>query len=257
MRYAGEYKLAGGNVDAGETLEQAAKRELREEFLKSSETQILDDSVTLRPFSVKQTRPIRSRSNLMYNFIALADGEENAWLNYLDVDSINETLREKRADFLRSLDQPGNKYFELSKEEKEALSPEVFQLSWLPLEEAMEHCLTSVLPGVFVNQWQEKQFERLRRTRRDPLIMTGATLVELEKFPDVRALRRYCDSVDMNTLRENEQWLFPEMDNDAVEQAFEKRLGVGASSGKHTHNPSFPSLKLVAREKAKNISSNL
>ena len=33
MRYAGEWKLAGGNVDAGETIAHAAARELQEEFL--------------------------------------------------------------------------------------------------------------------------------------------------------------------------------------------------------------------------------
>jgi ADP-ribose pyrophosphatase YjhB (NUDIX family) len=33
MRYGGEWKLAGGNVDQGETIARAAARELQEEFL--------------------------------------------------------------------------------------------------------------------------------------------------------------------------------------------------------------------------------
>ena len=68
MRYAGEWKLAGGNVDVGETFEQAAARELQEEFLAPLGVQ-LPDTAVLRPFSTKQTRAVRSRSNLMHCFI--------------------------------------------------------------------------------------------------------------------------------------------------------------------------------------------
>ena len=62
MRYGGEFKLAGGNVDEGESVEACAKRELVEEFLRPAETQVPPEAIVLRPFSVKQTRPIRSRS---------------------------------------------------------------------------------------------------------------------------------------------------------------------------------------------------
>ena len=48
MRYAGEYKLAGGNVDAGETVAEAAFRELSEEF--GTVGQPIPDSAVLRPF---------------------------------------------------------------------------------------------------------------------------------------------------------------------------------------------------------------
>eukprot|EP01043_Picozoa_sp_COSAG02_P071749 COSAG02_NODE_13236_length_1422_cov_0.739985_1_plen_167_part_00 len=85
MRYAGEYKLAGGNVDQGETIAAAAFRELSEEFGTVGQP-IPVDSVVLRPFVTKQTRPIRSRSNLMHNFVALAD--ENEWLETLDIDAV-------------------------------------------------------------------------------------------------------------------------------------------------------------------------
>ena len=85
MRYAGEYKLAGGNVDQGETIVAAAFRELSEEFGTVGQP-IPVESAVLRPFITKQTRPIRSRSNLMHNFVALAD--ENEWLETLDIDAV-------------------------------------------------------------------------------------------------------------------------------------------------------------------------
>ena len=70
MRYAGEWKLAGGNVDAGETITEAAARELQEEFLEPLGFK-LPKTAVLRPFTVKQTRAVRSRSNLMHCFIGL------------------------------------------------------------------------------------------------------------------------------------------------------------------------------------------
>ena len=70
MRYAGEWKLAGGNVDAGETIAHAAARELQEEFLEPLGFK-LPKTAVLRPFTVKQTRAVRSRSNLMHCFIGL------------------------------------------------------------------------------------------------------------------------------------------------------------------------------------------
>jgi 8-oxo-dGTP pyrophosphatase MutT (NUDIX family) len=79
MRYGGEFNFAGGGVDAGESLDDAvsshfracrdqhrslqlrcllqADRELREEFALAD-----SDSVRLRAFSVKQTRPVKDRS---------------------------------------------------------------------------------------------------------------------------------------------------------------------------------------------------
>ncbi len=86
-RYAGEWKLPGGNVDKGETVESAARRELTEEFLKPAHLTLPDNAV-LRPFTTKQTRPIRSLSNLMHNFVALED--ENPWLAQDDLVKVEE-----------------------------------------------------------------------------------------------------------------------------------------------------------------------
>jgi len=117
MRYAGEYKLAGGNVDGGETTAAAALRELSEEFGTVGQP-IPTDSTVLRPFITKQTRPIRSRSNLMHNFVALA--EENEWLRTLDVDAVNVDLAARREYFEGLL--ASGEFWGLSTEEKEKVS---------------------------------------------------------------------------------------------------------------------------------------
>ena len=88
MRYGGEYKLPGGMVERNETPLVAAKRELREEFLIPSETRL-----NIRPFTVKQTRPIRSRSNMMICYIALES--ENEWMKDLDVSETNRRLKKR------------------------------------------------------------------------------------------------------------------------------------------------------------------
>ena len=95
MRYGGEFNFAGGGVDAGESLDDAAERELREEFGLTN-----DAAVSLRGFSVKQTRPIKDRSNIMHNFVALAD--ENPWLRDYDVHAVNTAKRATHAGLLQS-----------------------------------------------------------------------------------------------------------------------------------------------------------
>lgn len=115
MRYAGEWKLAGGNVDVGETIAQAAARELQEEFLEPLGFK-LPETAVLRPFTVKQTRAVRSRSNLMHCFIGLeklhfavpdntllpktlALEDENPWLRDLTVERMNLSLELRREKF--------------------------------------------------------------------------------------------------------------------------------------------------------------
>ena len=149
MRYAGEYKLAGGNLDDGETVAEAAFRELSEEF--GTVGQPIPSSAVLRPFVTKQTRPIRSRSNLMQNFVALA--EENPWLAELDVEAVNADLAARR-DYFEGVLASGA-FWDMTDEEKEKVSPEVQRLDWLPLSEAIRHCLSSMVPGkdvIFVNE---------------------------------------------------------------------------------------------------------
>lgn len=125
MRYGGEYKLAGGNVDSGESLLECAKRELDEEFLQPLKQEIQQKDVFLRPFNVKQTRPIRSKSNLMHNFIALEC--ENKWLAEIDLDEVNYALKQRRREFMNKVES--GEYWGLSKEEKEKVAPEVYEVS--------------------------------------------------------------------------------------------------------------------------------
>ena len=124
MRYGGEYKLAGGNVDEGETLEGCAKRELQEEFLRPLHQLVAKEDIVLRPFNVKQTRPVRSKSNMMNNFIALAS--ENPWLANIDVDGVNAGLETRRKEFMRLVNS--GEYWNMSTLDKELVAPEVHQV---------------------------------------------------------------------------------------------------------------------------------
>ena len=183
MRHGGEYKFAGGSVDAGESLEAAARRELEEEFL----TPVPADA-KLRLFDVKQTRPVRlvslppcvcllclplkltllllpllllllllqvqNTSYIMHNFICLE--EENPWLAELDTDSINTELAARRERFGGMAAIPGGEFWSLpTLEEKEAVSPEVRSVEWLDMRAAVSHCFTSMNSEMtFVNDFQ-------------------------------------------------------------------------------------------------------
>ena len=68
------------------------------------------------------------------------------------------------------------------------MTPEVFQLRWVPLREAVRCALSSMTPGTFVNDFQRDEFARYNRRRRDPMFITAAMLVELEGFPDAESL---------------------------------------------------------------------
>jgi len=237
MRYAGEWKLAGGNVDGGEAVADAARRELQEEFLDPLGLARLPvPEYTLRPFVTKQTRPIRSRSNLMHCHVALED--ENRWLQELDVGATTAALAARRERFV-ALANDGS-FWELPAAQREAVTPEVRRLAWLPLHEAVGHCLSSMAPGCFVNSFQRAEYARFKKRRRDPMFITAACLMELEGFPDAGALRRHCASVDLPALTAEEQWLFTGMDQAAVDEAFAARVsGAAGAAGQQLLNPSF------------------
>ena len=129
MRYAGEYKFAGGSKDPGEELIDTARRELSEEFSVN-----VPLTAVLRPFRVNSTRAIKGRSFLMYNYLAFAD--ENPWLQELDTAAINRALQEKREHFERLVSS--GRFWAMSKEEREAVSPEVHRVDWLDLADAAD-----------------------------------------------------------------------------------------------------------------------
>ena len=267
MRYGGEWKLAGGNVDKGETIRAAAQRELVEEFLapigfvekqqqqqqqqqqqtkEGGDRETDDQRFVLRPFVTKQTRAVRSRSNLMHCFIALE--EENGWLRDLeDVSVINAGLEAKRQKFAAQAadadGKPTAQFWALSKDEREEVTPEVREVRWLPLREAVRSMLSSMAaPGTTaVNDFQRAEFAKYGKTRRDPMFITAAILMELEGFPDVPSIVDYCESVDLTALTRAEQWLFEGMDQADVDEAFARRLQQSSTG----INPSFKTTAIL------------
>jgi len=243
MRYPGEWKLAGGNVEPGDTVDATAHRELSEEFLAPLGLE-LPSGAKLRPFVTKQTRPIRGQSNLMHCYVALE--AENGWLSELDIRAVNEGLEARRRRFASLAagadGAPTAAFWSLPPREREAVTPEVRQVAWVPLREAVRHCLQSMTPGTFVNDFQERAFAKYRIKRRDPMFITGACLLELEGFPGTRSLVAHCEGVDLARLTLEEQWLFQGMSQDEVDEAFRKRV----TSAPHGANPSFKSADMVS-----------
>eukprot|EP00937_MAST-01D_sp_MAST-1D-sp2_P007882 g7882.t1 len=267
MRYAGEFKLAGGNVDDNEAVQAAALRELHEEFLAPLGWEIPWDA-TLRPFVTKQTRPIRSRSNLMHCYVALE--AENAWLRELEVGRANEALAAKRARFAELAKDDA--FWQLPAAQREEATPEVRRLAWLPLRDAVKHTLSSMAAagGIggkggtggggaggsglrFVNEWQRAEFSKYGVRRRDPMLITGATLMELEAFPDAAALVRHCEVVDLATITAEEQWLFSGMDEEAVQAAFRERVLGSANK----LNPSFKPPEQIAELRRRRLAGEV
>ena len=245
MRYAGEWKLAGGNVDDGEDVHECALRELHEEFLAPLGWPVPQNAL-LRPFVTKQTRPVRSRSNLMHCYVALWD--ENEWLQQLDVEAANAGLaarRERFADLVAS-----GQFWQLTREQKERVAPEVRRLEWLSLRDAVGHALSSMTPGMFVNDFQRHAFSKYKRKQRDPMFITAATMMELEAFPDAQSLIHHCESVDLLQLTVEEQWLFPGMRQTDVDAAFADRLSRNDS---HNVNPSFKDPAIIARQRRERL----
>jgi 8-oxo-dGTP pyrophosphatase MutT (NUDIX family) len=246
MRYGGEWKLAGGNVDPGESVADAARRELHEEFLAPLRAGVPPlAAIRLRPFCTKQTRPVRGVSNLMHCFVALED--ENSWLAQLDVAEVNAGLERRRRRFAaQSWDEaagmPSADFFEKPPKQREEITPEVQAVAWLPLCDAVRHTLSSMVPGTRVNAYQDRAFAKYGRKRRDPMFITGAVLMELEGFPSAPALVEYCAGVSLADLTREEQWLFDGMDAEAVASAFRERT-------EHQINPSFKSPEVIARLK--------
>eukprot|EP00039_Didymoeca_costata_P007073 m.96097 g.96097 ORF g.96097 m.96097 type:complete len:332 (+) comp13528_c0_seq1:153-1148(+) len=223
MRYPGEFKLAGGTVDDGETLLEAARRELREEFLDAAELPLPEDA-TLRPFSIKQTRPVQGRSYLMCNFVALES--ENKWLKELDTDIINHALEVRRQRHLEAVSS--GRFWSLSKAEKESLAPEVREVKWVSLADSIMMSLSSLqTPVRHVNSFQKSEYERYKIHMRDPMYMTALTLMEVEAYPDEKSIMsEHSHDIDLMERITKVQYIF---EGEKVEDTVAKSSGVPMS----------------------------
>lgn len=208
MRYPGEFKFAGGAVDGGESLLGCAVRELEEEFL----TPVPSDA-RLRLLSVKQTRPVGGRSYVMHNFVCLE--EENEWLRELDVGDVNRRLGERRGAFDELLER--GEFWDMGKEEKAAVSPEVRKVEWLPLQTAVAHCFSSMNSVLTpVNAFQEAEFRELGIEERDPLFITMLVMLELEELGGLREVVEFTDGMDVEEERRRVVWLEDGMEEGEV-----------------------------------------
>lgn len=186
MRYGGEYKFAGGSCEAGETLEQAARRELSEEF----DIEV-PESAILRPFNVIATKAIKGKSFRMWNFACCSD--ENPWLENLDINAINERLAARREAFYCKHLQGGDDapFWSMPAEERETISPEVREVSWMDLADVVEMFLQSKSITLKpVNDFQMQEFSKYDIKERDPMYASMMTLLKLDPCRSLDGIRQ-------------------------------------------------------------------
>lgn len=211
MRYPGEWKYAGGTVDPGETVEVAARRELEEEF--DLQLPSAPERVVLRLQSVRQTRVISGVSNIMFNYVAVAD--ENPWLEEMDVPALNARLQAKRMRHAELLSS--GKFWSMSEAEKEECSPEVREVRWMSMKDAVMAAFSSMHPELTPhNEFQASEFARVGRSHRDTMFLTMALLLDVASFPSLRTLRRHCEGLDVDAEQARVQWVF---DGQSIEEA--------------------------------------
>ena len=178
MRYPGEWLFPGGAVETNETINQAARRELMEEFLVNvNDTN--NEHTKIRPFLASQTRKIKGKSNLMVNMIAMLN--ENTWLQNINIEDKNLELKQKRLHVEKLMKE--GKWKSMTKEEREELSPEMYQLKWMKIEELvliMQRSISIKSNVFYVNDYQRKEFAKYNIKVRSPLSVTMITVVQVE-----------------------------------------------------------------------------
>lgn len=176
MRYPGEWKFPGGTCDPhDESLEMTAIREFQEEFLGiHCPYDYLQENIKL--FNQKLTIPIQGRKYQMNNFIIYDD--QNFW-NDEEIAKVNLNLLTKKQQFHESLTN-GN-FWNLSLEEKFTLSPEVHELRWFDIDEAIDLMASAQSGEMFANDWQRDEFQKYGIYQRDPMYQTMMTLIELRQ----------------------------------------------------------------------------
>lgn len=227
MRYPGEWKFAGGLIEPGETPEDAARRELEEEFQIRLPRGLADCKLHL--LSVKQTRPIRDVSNIMYNFVAAS--EENPWLMDIDIDEKNQKLAGRREEHQKLVEN--GRFWAMDREAREQVSPEIRQIQWLSMREAVLDMFQSMNDTfVPVNGFQKQEFERFGLVRRDPMYLTMATLLEVESFPSVPSIVRYSKKMDRASELQRVQWLHAGMTPEEVYNAWNANISPSQTQRK-------------------------
>lgn len=194
MRYPGEFTFPGGAVEDGETPEEAACRELTEEMPGMS----VPTEAHIRLLSVCQTPPVKNRSDVIFYYVIHED--ENPWLRSFSVDACNAALQARREAFGERV-RDGT-FWGLSMVEREAFSPEVAEVAWVDVGEALR---MAYLPHA--NDFQAREFARLGLSKRDPIFLTLASLMEVEALPSVRSLVREAAFRDAATARAQALWL--------------------------------------------------
>ena len=139
----------------------------------------------------------------MFNFVCLA--EENPWLAAYDVEAANRRLAERRERF--ELERSSGRFWEMGKEEREAVAPEVRRCDWLEIFDAVRLMMTcKCLKLQPINDWQEREFARLGVEERDPMFVTMATLLELENSDSI-----HDEGLDLDEAIEQAQQLAENM----------------------------------------------
>ena len=206
MRYPGEFKLPGGAHDSEDgSLVNTAHRELQEELGLPVKDPVL------RRFSARQTRKIRGTSNMIVNFVAVA--EENQWLAALNDETLNAVNRRLLKMETRAKDLLQSGRDNLSEEEMKAISPEFHSWEWMDLSECVKMMQASIAPvAVPVNEWQRKQFGTHGIIQRDPMSVTAITLAEVEMTGGLEQLIQRSKKGFMCRPGEEEQFSIIEQD---------------------------------------------
>lgn len=153
------FRVTAGNPVL--TTTTVAMREIEEEF-----DVTVPSNAHLRLISIRQTLPVRNVSHVMFNYIAVAS--ENPWLEAYAVDAANARLEHRRQRHTALVST--GVFWKMTAEEREQVAPEVHEIRWLSMKQAVVYAYTSLHHTcVHVNTFQKSEFDRFRRLRRDPM----------------------------------------------------------------------------------------
>jgi hypothetical protein len=141
---------------------------------------------------------VKNRSDVIFYYAIHED--ENPWLRSFSTDACNAALQARREAFGERV-RDGT-FWGMSRTEREAWSPEVAEVAWVDVGEALR---MAYLPHA--NEYQAREFARLGLSKRDPIFLTLASLMEVEALPSVRSLVREAACRDAASARAQALWL--------------------------------------------------